>query len=184
MWRAFRVIGRFRHIDSFAPPWRKIALGPPFWPEERTGPMSAVIPSDARPVILVVEDEPDERFLAAELLEETGFRVIEAETAERALAILNDRGDEVSVVFSDVRTPGPIGGFELARIIGVTWPRVRVLLTSGDAGDQPSDLRVSATFIPKPWRAADILAWVEEAAGRTDGSASGPDVIGSPLRGN
>ncbi|MCJ2047087.1 response regulator [Methylobacterium sp. J-078] len=145
--------------------------------------MSAVTSSDARPVILVVEDEPDERFLAAELLEETGFRVIEAETAERALAILNDRADEVSVVFSDVRTPGPIGGFELARIIGVTWPRVRVLLTSGDAGDQPSDLRVSATFIPKPWRAADILAWVEEAAGRPDGARPRPDVIGSPAGG-
>lgn len=143
--------------------------------------MSAVNPPDPRPVILVVEDEPDERFLAAALLEETGFRVIEAETAERALAILNDRGDEVSVVFSDVRTPGPIGGFELARIIGVTWPRVRVLLTSGDAGDQPSDLRVSATFIPKPWRAPDILAWVEEAAGRPPRSGAGLNVIGTPM---
>lgn len=28
-----------------------------------------------QPVILVVEDEPEERFLAATLLEETGFRV-------------------------------------------------------------------------------------------------------------
>ncbi|KQP59571.1 response regulator [Methylobacterium sp. Leaf112] len=140
--------------------------------------MSAAPPSDARPVILVVEDEPDERYLAAEMLEETGFRVIEAETAERALAILQDRGNEVSVVFSDVRTPGPIGGFELARIIGVTWPRVRVLLTSGDAGDQPSDLRMSATFIPKPWRAEDILAWVQEAAGRSAETQTVPDVIG------
>ncbi|UMY15777.1 response regulator [Methylobacterium organophilum] len=120
--------------------------------------------AERKPVILVVEDQPDERFLAAEMLEETGFAVIEAETAERALAILNDRGEEVDVVFSDVRTPGSIGGFELARIIGVTWPRVRVLLTSGEAGDQPSDLRVSATFIPKPWRAPEILAWLEEAA--------------------
>ena len=140
--------------------------------------MSDANPSGTKPVILVVEDQPDERFLAATLLEETGFTVIEAETAERALAILNDRAEEVSVVFSDVRTPGPIGGFELARIIGVTWPRVRVLLTSGDAGDQPSDLRVSATFIPKPWRAQDILSWVEEAAGRPDGSRGGPSVIG------
>ena len=140
-------------------------------------PVSDVRPAKRKPVILVVEDEPDERFLAAEMLEETGFEVIEAETAERALAILNDRGDEVNVVFSDVRTPGTIGGFELARIIGVTWPRVRVLLTSGDAGDQPSDLRVSATFIPKPWRAEDILAWVQEAAGRPAGSG-GPAVIG------
>ncbi len=43
--------------------------------------------SDARqpgrkPVILVVEDQPDERFLAATLLEDTGFTVIEAETAD------------------------------------------------------------------------------------------------------
>ncbi|GBU17133.1 MULTISPECIES: response regulator [Methylobacterium] len=138
--------------------------------------MSDANAPDRKPVILVVEDEPDERFLAASLLEETGFAVIEAETADHALAILNDRADEVSVVFSDVRTPGPIGGFELARIIGVTWPRVRVLLTSGDAGDQPSDLRVSATFIPKPWRAQDILAWVQEAAGLPPGG--GPSVIG------
>ena len=130
-----------------------------------------------KPVILVVEDQPDERFLAATLLEDTGFTVIEAETAESALAILNERGDEVSVVFSDVRTPGPIGGFELARIIGVTWPRLRLLMNSGDAGDQPSDLRVSAPFIPKPWRAEDILAWVEQAAGRPSGS-KGPSVIG------
>ena len=135
--------------------------------------MSDVRPEKRKPVILVVEDEPDERFLAAEMLEETGFEVIEAETAERALAILNDRGDEVNVVFSDVRTPGTIGGFELARIIGVTWPRVQVLLTSGEAGDQPSDLRVSATFIPKPWRAPEILAWLAEASGR-DGASDEP----------
>lgn len=141
--------------------------------------MSALRPPGTRPVILVVEDEPDERFLATEMLEETGFQVIEAETAERALAILNDRADEVSVVFSDVRTPGPIGGFELARIIGVTWPRVRVLLTSGDASDQPSDLRISATFIPKPWRAQDILTWLEEAAGRPEGARKGPEIIGT-----
>jgi DNA-binding NtrC family response regulator len=139
--------------------------------------MSESVQTGQKPVILVVEDQPDERFLAATLLEDTGFAVIEAETADRALAILNDRAHEVSVVFSDVRTPGPIGGFELARIIGVTWPRVRVLLTSGDAGDQPSDLRVSATFIPKPWRAEDILAWVEQAAGRP-ANAAGPSVIG------
>ncbi len=57
-----------------------------------------------------MEDQPDERFLAATLLEDTGFTVIEAETAERALAILNDRAEEVSVVFSDVRTPAPSAG--------------------------------------------------------------------------
>ena len=128
------------------------------------------------PVILVVEDEPDERFLASTLLEETGYQVIEAETAEQALALLKARGDEVDVVFSDVRTPGRIGGFELARIIGVTWPRVHVILTSGDAGDQPSDLRMSATFLPKPWRALDILNLIEQAAVQNRRHASTPDV--------
>jgi DNA-binding NtrC family response regulator len=117
------------------------------------------------PVILVVEDEPEERFLAATMLEEAGFQVVESETAERALAILRERGETIDVVFSDVRTPGTIGGFELARVINVTWPRVHVILTSGDAGDQPSDLRMSATFLKKPWRALDILTLIEHAAG-------------------
>lgn len=135
--------------------------------------MSDARPTGRKPVILVVEDEPDERFLAAELLEEKGFEVIEAETAERALEILRQRGDRIDVVFSDVRTPGTIGGFELARIIGVTWPRIRMLLTSGDAGDQPSDLRVTATFMPKPWRAPEILTWLEEAAGLRERSGEG-----------
>ncbi|MFC6050788.1 response regulator, partial [Methylobacterium hispanicum] len=36
----------------------------------------------------------------------------------------------------------------------------------------------SATFIPKPWRAEDILAWVEQAAGRSPGGDAGPEVIG------
>ena len=123
-----------------------------------------------QPVILVVEDEPEERFLAATMLEEAGFQVVEAETAERALTILRERGDGIDVVFSDVRTPGPIGGFELARVINVTWPRMHVILTSGDAGDQPSDLRMSATFVKKPWRALDILNLVERAAGARRGS--------------
>ena len=122
-----------------------------------------------QPTILVVEDEPEERFLAATLLEEAGFKVVEAETAERALAILRERGDAIDVVFSDVRTPGPIGGFELARVIGVTWPRIHVILTSGDAGDQPSDLRMSATFVKKPWPALDNLNLVERAAGHHRG---------------
>ena len=130
--------------------------------------MSDVRPPGRKPVILVVEDEPDERFLAAEMLEDTGFEVVEAETAERALEILGDRGDDVAVVFSAVRTPGKIGGFELARIIGVTWPRIRILLTSGDASDQPSDLRITATFIPKPFRAPEILAWLEEVMRQHD----------------
>ena len=44
--------------------------------------MTDVTSPGRKPVILVVEDQPDERFLAATLLEETGFTVIEAETAE------------------------------------------------------------------------------------------------------
>ena len=124
--------------------------------------------------LLVVEDEPEERFLAATLLEEAGFKVVEAETAERALAILQDRADTIDVVFSDVRTPGPIGGFELARVIGVTWPRLHVILTSGDAGDQPSDLKMSAIFVKKPWRALDILTWSSTRPGGPPGRARVP----------
>ncbi len=45
----------------------------------------------SRPVVLVAEDEPLVRMLAADILEDEGFEVIEAATAVAALALLEKR---------------------------------------------------------------------------------------------
>ena len=74
---------------------------------------------DARPanrhdIVLVVEDEPFTRWMAADVLSSAGFVVLEARSAGEALPIL-EAHDDVRVVFTDVEMPGPIDGLELAQ---------------------------------------------------------------------
>src|SRR5437667_335998 len=83
---------------------------------------------------------PDQRALAATLLEETEFDVIECDSAEAALDVLHAREDPVALVFTDVRLAGPMDGVELARILDSDCPDTSVVVTSGDPRDRLGDL--------------------------------------------
>jgi CheY-like chemotaxis protein len=117
-----------------------------------------------RTFALVVEDDPEVRSLAAAMLEETDFEVVEVESAEAALAFLDRHGAEVALIFADVWLSGAIDGVELARIVQRRWPTVRVVVTSGNPGERLQDLPRGAAFLQKPWRALDVLVAAEKAA--------------------
>src|ERR1700690_3128346 len=82
--------------------------------------------------VLVVEDEMMVRQPIAEYLRDCGYNVLEAADASEAIALLGS--DQVDVVFSDVRMPGRMDGFGLARWLRQNHPDVSVLLTSGWTG--------------------------------------------------
>ena len=113
---------------------------------------------------LVVEDEPEVRALAEALLEETELSVVGCDSAEAALAVLQARGGEVALVFADVRLAGEMDGLQLARAVSTLWPRARLVVTSGRSVARP-DVPEHAVFIPKPWRALDVLVEAERASG-------------------
>lgn len=117
-------------------------------------------------VALVVEDDTEVRHLAVALLEETDFVVVEASSAEEALDYFRDHAEQVGFLFADVRLPCLMSGVDLARAVRVKWPWVRMVLTSGAPLDDssqpvPRDVR----FMPKPWRALDVLVEAERASG-------------------
>ena len=114
-------------------------------------------------VALVVEDDPDVRELAAALLEETEFDVVEVESAEAALDYLQEQGGEVAMIFADVRLPGTMDGMQLAKSACTLWPTIRIVLTSGDPSVRRDDLPECVTFMPKPWRGLDVLVQAEKA---------------------
>ena len=116
-------------------------------------------------VALVVEDDPDVRSLAATLLEETDLDVVEESSAEDALAYLREHAADVALLFADIRLR-KMDGVDLARIVKRDWPWIRVLVTSGNAGDRVSALPRDARFIPKPWRALDVLIEAEKVSAR------------------
>ena len=112
---------------------------------------------------LVVEDDPSVRALAEALLEETELAVEGCASAEAALAVLQERGHAVALVFADVRLAGDMNGVELAAAVATLWPTARLVLTSGTPQADLAPLPDRTVFIPKPWRALDLLCEAERA---------------------
>ncbi|MDS4031015.1 MAG: PAS domain S-box protein [Candidatus Contendobacter sp.] len=83
-----------------------------------------------RQTILVVEDENAVRRLAVRMLESLGYRTVEADTAEAALAVL-EATPQVAMLFTDVVLPGPASGVDLARQALQRRPDLKVLFVSG-----------------------------------------------------
>lgn len=118
--------------------------------------------SSTSAAVLVVEDEPMVRIYVCDLLGQSGFRVVEAATAEEALEQI--AGTPICAVVSDVAMPGSIDGFELARRIRETWPRTGVVLVSGVHEPERAYLPGGVRFITKPVKAATLLRLVREVA--------------------
>ena len=115
-------------------------------------------------IALVVEDEQAVRTLAATLFTEAGFDVAEAETAEAAVGFMERKGAEVALIFTDIRLAGLMDGVDLARVVAKLWPATKLVVTSGFGETQLERLPKVATYMPKPWRALDVLT----AADMTD----------------
>ncbi|MFB0612617.1 PAS domain S-box protein [Aurantiacibacter poecillastricola] len=81
-------------------------------------------------VILVVEDDEEVRATVMEMLSGLGYRVVEAENADAALAIVNC-GISIDLLFTDVVMPGTLKSTELARLAQKRLPGLAVLFTSG-----------------------------------------------------
>ncbi len=117
-------------------------------------------------VVLIVEDDALLADMAAEMIEETGSTAKAVDSVDAALEYLKEHSDDVAAMFSDVRLKGPLNGIELAAFVAVRWPSIAICVTSGVAPERPYRLPKNAQFMPKPWKPADVISFIEKAAGR------------------
>ena len=104
-----------------------------------------------RHTILIVDDEPAIRGILYDYLSECGFNPLAVESADEAVKLL-EKGHVVDLVFSDVRMPGTMDGFGLARWVMANRPGLPVLLASGDLGKTNAVRElVGAEILPKPY---------------------------------
>jgi two-component system response regulator AtoC len=106
--------------------------------------------------VLIVDDEESARRLCVEILDSLGFETQEAESAHRALAILES--GHVDIVLSDVRMPG-MNGMELLKIIKQKYPETEVVLVTGYGTIQDSveAMKLGAyDYITKPFSIEDF----------------------------
>ena len=108
--------------------------------------------------LLLVEDDTSVAVIAVDLLGGMGLEVEAVETGPDALAALARR--RFDIMLSDVVMPGGMTGFELARQAADQYPGMRIVLTSGYAGDDVDAALAEAPwpFIRKPYSGEQLAA--------------------------
>jgi CheY-like chemotaxis protein len=121
-------------------------------------------PKERMPTILVVDDEVLIRMALSDFLQECGFKVLEAGNAEEAIIILEQGHAVIDLVFSDVRMPGELDGFGLAKWIRENRKGLPVMLTSGDSrkSDVAKQLCAVESFLAKPYDTQMVLAQIRQ----------------------
>lgn len=99
--------------------------------------------SDTPSIILVVEDDNIVRMLIVDVLEESGFKVLEADGSEQALETLKNPALRINLMMTDVGLP-VMDGRELATHARLLRPDLPILFASGYAEsiDVPADMHV------------------------------------------
>ncbi|HZS40525.1 MAG TPA: response regulator [Polyangia bacterium] len=126
----------------------------------------AAEPAPRRPGVLVVEDDPEERAVLAEVLTELGYDIELAPDAGVALALLDD-GAPIELVLSDQRMPG-LTGVELVRELADRFPHVRAVLLTGHSDDLTCADALGAhavSVLSKPVHVIDLARVLDEASG-------------------
>jgi CheY-like chemotaxis protein len=117
--------------------------------------------------VLVVDDEPGVRAIAARTLERGGFRVLQAGDGVDALELV-DRHGPPQLVLTDLMMPG-IGGAELARRLKQRWPALPVLFMSGYSAEElqrQGAIGPEGDLIQKPFTPGGLVASVAAALSR------------------
>jgi len=159
------------HVNVYSEP----GIGTTFrlyFPRGDDAAMDAAAPAapDAAPrvagneLVLVVEDNEALRRVVLLQLGSLGYRTLEADGPELALALLETT--RVDLLFTDIVMPGGMDGIDLGRRAMERWPGLKVILTSGfpdariadDFGPVGSQVRL----INKPYRKADLARLLRE----------------------
>jgi PAS domain S-box-containing protein len=109
--------------------------------------------------ILVVEDEALVRLTACSILQNSGYRVLDASSPQTALALWKTEKDAIDLVFTDVVMPGGMSGRDMAERLRRDRPDLKVVYTSGYSSDflgRDFDRSPSSFFLQKPFGAAEL----------------------------
>lgn len=140
----------------------------------RSPPVPPATPVPSGSIVLVVDDEPSVRAVAARVLGMGGYRVLQAADGASALALIDAHGLP-DLVLTDLMMPD-MGGAELARRVAERWPALPVLFMSGYPADVLSPDQGERGLIEKPFTAPVLLARVAALLGSRPRTATPLDL--------
>lgn len=112
-----------------------------------------------RPLTLLVEDDAEVRRVVRLQLTSLGYPVLEAESGDEALAMLENI-DDIGLLVSDIVMPGQLNGRALAVAARRLRPRIRVVLMSGY--EEGRHEVPAFPKLEKPFTPAELAALLDE----------------------
>jgi len=103
--------------------------------------------------ILIAEDDDALRNLAREILQQQGYRILEAENGIEALRISEEHGGQIHLMITDVVMP-KMGGKEVADRLQPLYPQMKVIYMSGYTDNSIAHHGILApglNFLEKPF---------------------------------
>ena len=126
---------------------------------------SETLPRGGTETVLVVEDEDGVRDLVREMLEISGYRVLEAGSPKAAVRISTEFTGPIDLLLTDVVMP-EMSGLELSAQLRTTRPALRVMYMSGFPEPMVGEgaaIDADAHFISKPFDRPALLRTVRQA---------------------
>ncbi len=133
-------------------------------PEAAREQDTAVAAERAAGTVLLVEDNEEVADVAKAYLEELGYRVKRAVSAQGGLDLLEVE-KSVDIVFSDILMPGGMNGLELAATVRKKFPDITVLLTTGYSSSAQDAVRQGFEVLQKPYDLAALERALRTAHG-------------------
>jgi len=133
-----------------------------FFPAILLRPQSA----EEQPFVLVVDDEAVIRQIVQVALERAGRKVLSAESGQRALEIVREKGEQIGVVLLDWKMP-LIDGRAILNLLRELRPDLKVIVSSGYApAEQQAHFRgLGITgYLQKPYRMSELIDIIESAS--------------------
>jgi len=136
--------------------------------------------ADRNEVVLVVEDEPIVRMLVVEVLNDLGYRALEASDGADALRII-ESAQRIDLLVTDIGLPD-INGRQVADAARVKRPNLMILFMTGYAESAASSefLEKGMEIIGKPFTIEKLAVKIREMTERRAGTTTGDLVAPSP----
>jgi len=136
-------------------------------PVEAKAPDKALAPETrgGEETVLVVEDEPVLREMAHLILEDCGYKILEAPSGRKAIEVWNEHSAAIDLLLTDMVMPEGISGMDLAQRLQASNPKLKIVFASGYSMDDldTSFLRQGhATFLQKPYTHATLAKAVRD----------------------
>src|ERR1700750_3134408 len=132
-------------------------------PSKISNPFSDCTGSSLRPrrrttmtAILIVEDDVLANEHLEFILQQAGYEVLSATSADEAAELLEDLAD-VRLIITDINLPGTMNGLKLAAAAKAQRPEIDIIIVTGYSAPESDEIPPGSLFISKPYNARKMI---------------------------